>query len=54
MPKYMAEFLAAAIALFLSMLTLKVFNDKEALGLDIKGLFLTSDLGHPNRRTPPD
>lgn len=39
MPKHLAEFLAAAIALFLSILTLKVFNDKEALGLDIKRLF---------------
>lgn len=44
MPKYLAEFLAAAIALFLSMLTLKVFNDKEALGLDIKGLFAVRPL----------
>lgn len=39
MPKYLAEFLGAAVALFLSLLTLKVFNDKEALGLDIKNLF---------------
>lgn len=39
MPKYLAEFLGASAALFLSLLTLKVFNDKEALGLDIKNLF---------------
>jgi len=45
MPKYLAEFLAAGIALFLSMLTLKVYNDKEALGLDIKQLFPLRPLG---------
>lgn len=47
MPKYLAEFLAASAALFLSLLTLKVLNDKEALGLDIKNLFPV----RPFRRT---
>ncbi|OGR62587.1 MAG: hypothetical protein A2X30_08100 [Elusimicrobia bacterium GWB2_63_16] len=45
LPKYLAEFLAAGIALFLSMLTLKVYNDREALGLDIKQLFAVRPLG---------
>jgi membrane protease YdiL (CAAX protease family) len=45
MPKYLAEFLAAGIALFLSMLTLKVYNDREALGLDIKQLFPVRPFG---------
>lgn len=45
MPKYLAEFLAAGIALFLSVLTLKVYNDRESLGLDIKRLFTVRPLG---------
>ena len=39
MPPYLPEFLAAACALLLSLMTLKVFNDREKLGLDIKNLF---------------
>lgn len=45
MPKHLAEFLAAAAALFLSMLTLKVYNDKDELGLDIGRLFAVRPVG---------
>lgn len=39
MPKYIAEFIAAAAALFLTLMVLKVYNDKENVGLELKRLF---------------
>jgi membrane protease YdiL (CAAX protease family) len=38
-PPYMAEFMAVATALLLSLLLLKAYSDRDALGLDLTSLF---------------
>lgn len=40
LPLYLPELLSAASALLLSLMLLKIYNDKEIVGLDIKNLFL--------------
>ena len=47
MPLYLSEALGAAFALLLSLLLLKRYNDKDAVGLDIRELFSM----RPFRRT---
>lgn len=47
LPKYLAEFTGACAALFLSLLVLRHYNKKEALGLDLARLFPV----RPYRRT---
>lgn len=42
---HMAEFLAASAALFLTILTFKVYNDKERIGLDIRSVFSLRPFG---------
>lgn len=42
---HMAEFLAASAALFLTILTFKVYNDKEKIGLDIRSVFSLRPFG---------
>ncbi|MDT8287713.1 MAG: CPBP family intramembrane glutamic endopeptidase [Elusimicrobiales bacterium] len=45
LPAHMAEFLAASAALFLTILTFKVYNDKEKVGLDIRSVFSLRPFG---------
>lgn len=45
LPKYLAEFIAACAALFLSLLVLRHYNKKEGLGLDPRGLFALRPYG---------
>jgi len=42
---HMAEFLAASAAVFLTILTFKVYNDKENIGLDIRSAFSLRPIG---------
>jgi len=42
---HMSEFLAASAALFLTLLTFKVYNDKEKVGLDIRSVFSLRPFG---------
>ncbi|KAF0126633.1 MAG: hypothetical protein FD189_870 [Elusimicrobia bacterium] len=42
---HMAEFLAASAALFLTILTFKVYNEKENIGLDIRSIFSLRPFG---------
>ena len=39
LPKSLAELLGASAAFGLSLMTLKVYNEKERIGLDLRGLF---------------
>ncbi len=45
LPAHMAEFLAASAALFLTILTFKVYNDREKIGLDIRSVFSVRPFG---------
>ncbi len=45
LPAHMAEFLAASAALFLTILTFKVYNDREKVGLDIRSVFSPRPFG---------
>jgi membrane protease YdiL (CAAX protease family) len=45
LPAHMAEFLAASAALFLTILTFKVYNEKENIGLDIRSVFSLKPFG---------